>query len=272
MPTIIIAAPMQQELTVIRAAFHECYPEATSRSAFGYSFLRVDSHDYLFIEAGIGKMHMTRTMTRLFVDLRHRDQLTEQIEQIEQIEVPGSSEPDCKPLLAILFGTAGALHEFPAGTVHAADCTATYDYGFRGADGFISCEPGTVPLPGYTHSPSRHSPSQRLLDLFAGSSPLLATAFASIVSGDAFMADPQTVTRLVDDGWDLIDMESAAFAQTCQHFDQDWFVLRAITDQADELSPAGFIRILNGLISFPAVRQLPRTIHAFACDLASTSK
>jgi hypothetical protein len=265
MSTIIIASPMPQELAVIRAAFRECFPLATSHAAFGHSFLRVDPHDYLFIEAGIGKMHMTRTMTRLLVTLRHLDTSD------RPAEAARADEPDCKPLLAVLFGTAGALREAAAGSVHAADCTATYDYGFRGSDGFIACEPGTVPLVGYTHTPTRHSPGQRLLALFAGLKQPIATPFASVVSGDAFMADPRTVIRLVEDGWDLIDMESAAFAQTCQHFDQDWFILRAISDQADELSPAGFIRTLDRLISFPAVRQLPGTIHAFACGVASTA-
>lgn len=262
MSTVVIAAPMQQELAVIRAAFHREYPDAVSFAAFGHSFLRVGPHDYLFIEAGIGKMHMTRTMTQLFVRLAHLDTVS------DAADVKAPDRPDSQPLLAVLFGTAGALHEAAPGSVYAADRTATYDYGFRGADGFIACEPGTVPLVGYTHAPSRHSPSQHLLDIFAGLSAPLAAPFASVVSGDAFMADPRTVARLVEDGWDLIDMESAAFAQTCQHFGQDWFVLRAISDQADELSPAGFIRTLDGLIGFPAVQQLPRTLHAFACNVA----
>jgi len=68
-----------------------------------------------------------------------------------------------------------------------------------------------------------------------------------IVSGDAFIAHPDSIARLRTDfpAALAVEMESAAIAQTCYQFGVPVLIIRSISDLADHSSPADFTKNLS---------------------------
>ncbi|MBI1367648.1 MAG: hypothetical protein GC162_03240 [Planctomycetes bacterium] len=64
-------------------------------------------------------------------------------------------------------------------------------------------------------------------------------------TSDLLIESPDEKARLFADGVDAIDMESAAIAEVCDHFEVPWRCARAIFDEAGELLP-GWLMGMTG--------------------------
>lgn len=74
-------------------------------------------------------------------------------------------------------------------------------------------------------------------------------------SGDTVVDTPAAKAKIAQRGADAVDMESAAIARVCDHYDVPWICIRAICDTAEMRLPAAAARLVDR-------RGRPRVIYA----------
>lgn len=161
---------------------------------------------------------------------------------------------------AVLFsGTAGAVDpSLRQGDVVIGDRVAQYDVGLQTTEGIRrrgmrnavtgALDPLVVPAPDTLLATARQSardlawPTMAMPD---GDSRRPRVVEGVIVTGDVFMADVSRRAELRA-AFDAaaIEMEGAAFVQTCRQFAVPCLVIRSVTDRADGQALASYERFL----------------------------
>lgn len=132
--------------------------------------------------------------------------------------------------LLVSLGVAGRIdghHETGAHWIREA---IQHDYGAERADGFAPFPPGALPF-----GDARIEPFRAIDD------PGLGLPTARMISGDRFVAHGADALAKRFSA-QLVDMETAAVAQVAARHGLGWAGIRAVSDAADDASPAGFER------------------------------
>ncbi len=132
--------------------------------------------------------------------------------------------------LLVSLGVAAridGLHDAGAHWVHES---IQHDYGAEREDGFAPFPPGALPFG-----------DPRIEAFRAIDDPGLGLPHARIISGDRFVAYGGLVLARRF-GAQLVDMETAAIAQVATRHGLGWAGIRAVSDAADDASPAAFER------------------------------
>jgi len=144
----------------------------------------------------------------------------------------------------IITGTAGRLNQRKTGTTFLITAATQHDYGEWSESEFKQFLPGRLPiglpdpLDGWygTTEALLEASEPAMLDPIWGQLP----AKACIATGDQFVAGEQA-NRIFDrTRADLLDMEAAAVAQTCQLYAVPWIGAKAVSDDATELAEKHF--------------------------------
>lgn len=158
----------------------------------------------------------------------------------------------CAVDLLLVIGTAGRIGPVPGG---ACRITHAYqgDYGARRSDGLVPYTAGSWPMGPPTLAP-----------FAAYDLPGPALPDVGIVSGDVFVECAAHSAWLHDRfGAGLVDMETAAVAQTAALLGLPWAAIKATTDTADEDSAGAFLTHLAtaaraaGIAAEQAIAALP---------------
>lgn len=127
------------------------------------------------------------------------------------------------PELVVNVGTAGGLGEQRLGEVHAASGVHQHDFDHEGLAAFVG-----RPLPG---GPIRL--------------PGPSDARAQLATGDRVILSGRDRAALAAGGADLVDMEGYAVAATCRRFGVPVWLVKAVSDAADDDAAMTFHQTLS---------------------------
>lgn len=148
----------------------------------------------------------------------------------------------------VFAGVAGALNpELRTGDLVFATRVATHDYGQMSEGELIPYLSGTFPMgPGVMEAVPEVLPGiqAELAALKAVMAPRLQAkiVLGTVVTGDSFVNCSATGRRLnTRFKADAVDMESAAVVQVADRFGVPAYILRSISDSADDESEASYV-------------------------------
>lgn len=129
---------------------------------------------------------------------------------------------DAFPELVVNVGAAGALGDQHLGEVHAVSRVHQHDFDHAGVSAFVGrpLPGGPIALPG---------PSDARARLATGDRVILSSHDRDVLAGDA----------------DLVDMEGYAVAAVCRQFGVPVWLVKAISDGADDDAAMSFHRTLE---------------------------
>lgn len=131
--------------------------------------------------------------------------------------------------LLLVIGTAGKLSDMPSDCFQITEAVQG-DYGASRNDGFEHYSAGTWPIG-----------IARVEPFYAAVMPDIGLPKVRIVTGDCFVESADHSRRLRNAlGAHLIDMETAAVAQTALRLGVPWTAIKATTDNADGESSGDF--------------------------------
>lgn len=229
---VICAIP--QELAHLRAALDHAASETHGGIRFDHG--RLDDHDVILAEAGIGKVNSAMVAT-LLLDRFATD-------------------------MVVFSGVAGGLDPSLAiGDVVIAARTIQHDFGVIEHEELAPYQPGHVPFfnPtdrfGFEIAPDLRMRVQTRLEGLV-LPPLSRRAggpgrpprvlFGTVLSGDQFIHCEATRTKLHDRfEAQAVEMEGAAIAQVCERFDRPWLLIRALSDLAGADSRIDFAAFVD---------------------------
>ncbi len=148
---------------------------------------------------------------------------------------------NCRALVSA--GTAGGLSGTQPMQVVVATEPVQHDYGrSRGLGELELFRPGIPPLPEYSHIDHVLAPSAgRVNQLKAVTRELDFVVYGRYASGDTFVNDTATRTRLESLGAIAVDMECCAIAQVAEDRGVPWLVAKGISDDASTTSHDDFL-------------------------------
>jgi adenosylhomocysteine nucleosidase len=186
------------------AAFMAQVPgTVASTHGFETRTLICGDHEVTVIHSGIGKVNAATAATCLAIQY--------------------------KAELLMIIGTAGKLSAIKGDCFQIIEA-AQGDYGASHDTGFFHFTAGSVPI-----GPSKIEP------FIAALMPDIGLPSARIISGDCFVASAAHAARLRDGlGGDLVDMETAALAQSATRLALPWAAIKATTDDANGDSGGDF--------------------------------
>jgi adenosylhomocysteine nucleosidase len=151
----------------------------------------------------------------------------------------------CRGLVSA--GTAGGLADIEPLEVLVATRLFQHDYGRSRGPGQIELyKPGVPPLPEYLSEDFAFTLPKADADRYRLAARDISYArFGTLASGDTFVNDAVTRSRLVDLGAHAVDMESAAVAQVAEFRGIPWLVARGISDDASAMSHEDFLEGLT---------------------------
>jgi len=136
--------------------------------------------------------------------------------------------------LLMVIGTAAKIGELEGGVFNITEAVQG-DFGAQRADGLVHYTAGSWPL------------GEARVEAFAALDvPGLDLPKARVATSDLFIEHAPHAAGLAERlGVHLIDMETAAVAQTAAILGLPWLAIKATTDAADESSAAGFVDNLH---------------------------
>jgi adenosylhomocysteine nucleosidase len=140
-------------------------------------------------------------------------------------------------------GTAGGLGDTAPMQVIVASELVQHDYGrSRGAGDLELYRPGVPPLPEYGGIDyALRVPADRLARFREHANRLGFVEYGRYASGDTFVNDDATRSKLESLGARAVDMEGAAVAQVAEHFGLPWLVAKGISDAASGSAHEDFL-------------------------------
>ncbi|MDO4641565.1 MAG: 5'-methylthioadenosine/adenosylhomocysteine nucleosidase [Neisseria sp.] len=212
--TIAIIGAMEQEIELLKNLMH--HPKEEKIGHFTFFCGRLFNKEVILSLSGIGKVNAA-IATTLAID---------------------RFKPDC----VINTGSAGGLGEalqvgdVVVGTLiahHDVDATA---FGYK---------IGQVPKlrPAFESHADLVKAAGKAARAFTGA----RIHKGLIVSGDQFVHTPEQVAQIRKNffGVQVVEMEAAAIAQTCEQFDVPFVIVRAVSDLADEKASMSFEEFLE---------------------------
>lgn len=157
----------------------------------------------------------------------------------------------------LLYGTAGGLRgDLEPGKLYPIEQTWQHDYGLRSNDGFTTTEAGVLPSLGLPPKPYVvHAGLQTFLQ---NRHPELD--WRTTVTGDSFVSSDDDAARLACSA-DLVDMETAVFAQVATEQRIPWLALRSVSDAANNDAANDFAESVKTLHS--PVKGIAKVIDTF---------
>ena len=148
---------------------------------------------------------------------------------------------NCRALVSA--GTAGGLAGTQPMQVVVATELVQHDYGrSRGLGELELFRPGVPPLPEYRHIDHVLTPTPGRISRFETVTRGLGfVTYGRYASGDTFVNDTETRTRLESLGAIAVDMECAAIAQVAEDRGVPWLVAKGISDDASTTSHDDFL-------------------------------
>ena len=249
MQPIGILSPLDAELALLETGLER--PHGQERAGVRFIAGRLDGHDVVLAQSGIGKVSAAQVSSLLL------DRFA------------------CRAL--VVSGVAGGLDiRLGIGDIVVADRLAQQDYGALTRRGLVNYRAGVMPMGERRHDPYYNLPpelSGRLREALKGLRlPSLSAAatggsarrpkirFGTILSGDQFInAAPARLTlRRRFPGALAVEMEGAAVAQVAERHGVPCVVVRALSDLAGAASHIDFIAFLPaaGAAAAMTVRRL----------------
>jgi adenosylhomocysteine nucleosidase len=147
----------------------------------------------------------------------------------------------CRALISA--GTAGGLSGTAPMQVVVACELIQHDYGrSRGLGELDLYRPGIPPLPEYSDiDHTLRLPAERTAKYEEITQGLDFVTYGKYASGDTFVNDRVTRTRLESFGAIAVDMECGAVAQVAEHLGVPWLVAKGISDDASTTSHEDFL-------------------------------
>jgi adenosylhomocysteine nucleosidase len=153
----------------------------------------------------------------------------------------------------VFSGVAGGLDlDLRTGDVILGERVAAHDYGITTAGVFTSVAEGTFPIGAaplrQSHIASAAPAILEHLEAVADAAAAVLrrrVALGTILTGDTFVNCATTRDRLrIDLGGDAVDMESSAVVAVAERYGCDAFIIRTISDNADESSHVSYLELV----------------------------
>ncbi len=214
---ILVLGAVPQEITVITDALEGA--ETGTVQGIDYTRGKIGDFEVIVSVTGVGKT-LTGMVTTLFLM---------------------EFEPD----MAFMTGTGARINpELSTGDVIVADTIFFHDYGsmteddiqwhYHDPSGVMANEPyysrpAASELDHARALLAEYKPHTVVVD---GKERTVALANGTVTSGDLFGINARRIAKLREAKADILEMESAGFAQICEHFEVPYLVIRSGSNQA----------------------------------------
>ena len=211
--TIAIIGAMEEEVTLLREAMEVEEVKAIAHVEFTKG--KLNQRDVVLLKSGIGKVNVATATTLLF----------------EHYDI------DC----VINTGSAGGLHEKAnIGDVVISSGTLYHDVDVTGFNYAYGQVPGMPAV--YESNESMIQKVESILDKVGKTYWL-----GMIGTGDSFINRPDQMEMIKKNCPSVIaiEMEAAAVAQVCHHYEKPFIIVRALSDIAGKESHVSFNEFLT---------------------------
>lgn len=207
-----IIGAMEEETIALKNNLTE--REDWAKAGATFSSGKMDGHDIILVQSGIGKVNAAIATTLLINDYQAD--------------------------MVINTGSAGAIDA----SLKIGDVVISSELTYHDADarafGYVM---GQVP-----QMPARYTADERLINVTdtATQKVGLKSVKGVIVTSDSFIADKNTIQRIKTDFPDALvsEMEGAAVAQVCYQFKTPFVIVRAVSDAADDEAGISFDKFI----------------------------